>query len=101
MSVRPTHTVSAEAEPIDWQLLQLIFEAHEIGRPWTKRELTRRFLAYHAADDSLVRLHWNGLVCEIGHYVMPTTAAIYLDQLDQLDRDPRQLRLPLSEPPTA
>jgi hypothetical protein len=97
MSVRPTHTVSAEAEPIDWQLLKLIFEAHEIGRPWAKRELTRRFLDHHAAADSLVRLQWNGLVYEISHYVMPTTAAIYLNQLDQLDRDPRQLQMPLSD----
>ncbi len=101
MSVNPTHTVSAQAEPLDWQFLQLVFEAHEIGRPWTKRELTRRFLDHHAAADSLVRLQWNGLVYEISHYVMPTIAAIYLNQLDQLDRDPGQLRLPLSDPPTA
>jgi hypothetical protein len=44
-----------------------------------------------------VRLQWNGLVYEISHYVMPTIAAIYLNQLDQLDHDPKQLRLPLSD----
>lgn len=95
MGASLTHATSAEPEPIDWHLLTLILDSHDLGRPWSTGELTQRFLDPGTASDSLTRLQHNGLASKINGFLIPTLTALYCRQLERLARDPRQLQLPL------